>query len=315
MIVVASSNADVGMKDAMDALQQGGSAIDAVEAGIKQVELNPDDHTVGINGFPNLLGELELDASIMEGRDLMCGSVAAMKNYAHPISVARKVMETLPHVFLAADGAERFAHEMGFQPHGQMYDDAVAKKRADWLKSDMSDQVFENLEDQTDLWKWAKFASDAERAQSTVNVIAMDADGNIASGVSTSGWAWKYPGRVGDTPIIGAGNYVDNRFGAAACTGMGEMAIRAATAHSVVIYLKMGVSLEEAGRRAMNDLNDLGGDYVSAMNMVVLEPNGDHAGFTSNPDGKTYIYQTADMDAPNEVQRQFVAIAHRWPSV
>lgn len=311
MIVVASKNGDVGIQAAVDVLRSGGSALDAVEAGIRLVEANPDDHTVGYNGYPNLLGELELDASIMDGSTMETGAVAGMKGYVYSISVARKVMEKLPHVLLVGDGAERFAAEMGFEIEPDMLTDEIKDFWEERLKRDMPVEVFDNIKNQPDLSRWVMMASNAEHAKSTINFIAQDKDGNIASGVSTSGWAWKYPGRVGDSPIIGAGNYADNRYGACACTGMGEMAIRAATSHSLVFYLKMGLSLHEAATRAMEDLNDLQGKFISDMNLVALDHAGNHAGFTSER-GKTYIYQTDDMPLFEETERQFVAINHRW---
>ncbi len=310
MIIVASSNGKIGMPAAMHVLRQGGTAVDAVEAGIRIVETNPDDHTVGFGGYPNILGEVELDASIMNGRTLESGAVAAIKGYPHPISVARKVMDELPHVMLVGDGAARFAAEMLFESQELLTEEA----RRVWLarlQRDMPPDVFASLHQQIDLRDWVRLATDPERAHGTVNFIAQDNQGHIASGVSTSGWAWSYPGRLGDSPIIGAGNYADNRFGAAACTGMGEMAIRAATAHSVVLYMKMGMSLAEAGAEAMRDLNDLHGRFISVMHIVAVDQHGQHAGFSSQQ-GKTYIYQTADMAEPAEVLRTHVPINARW---
>ena len=116
MIVVASSNGEVGIKESMQILKSGGKALDAVEAGIRLVESNPEDHTVGYSGYPNILGEIELDASIMDGRSLTAGSVGALKGFLHPISIARKVMEETPHVLLVGEGADQFADVMGFEP-------------------------------------------------------------------------------------------------------------------------------------------------------------------------------------------------------
>jgi beta-aspartyl-peptidase (threonine type) len=310
MIVVASTNGSVGISQAVAVMKSGGSALDAVEAGIRLVEANAQDHSVGYGGYPNILGQVELDASIMDGRELASGAIGAMKRYVHAISVARKVMEKLPHVFLVGEGAERFAAEMGFTAQELLTDEA-AKTWRQRLERDLPVEVIDRLAEQSDLWHWVKLATDPERATSTVNFIAQDARGDIASGVSTSGWAWKYPGRLGDSPIIGAGNYADNRYGAAACTGMGEMAIRAGTAHSVVFYLKMGLSLTAAGQRAMEDLNELGGRFLSVMHFVALDKTGRHAGFSS-VSGKTYLYQTADMDQAIEAERIFVPLQARW---
>ena len=310
MIVAASVNGRVGIQAAVDVLKGDGTAVDAVEAGIRLVEANPDDHSVGYSGYPNIIGDVELDASIMDGRSLNSGAVGAMKGFPYAISVARKVMEILPHVLLVGEGAERFAAEIGFEPRDLLTEEAyeIWAKR---LRQDMPMAVFEDLPGQKSLRDWVRLATDPERARGTVNFIAQDNQGDICAGVSTSGWAWSYPGRVGDSPIIGAGNYADNRYGAAVCTGMGEMAIRAATAHSVVFYMKMGLPLLEAGQRAMEDLNDLDGRFLSVMHIITLDKNGNHAAFTSRP-GWRYIYQTSDMSEAAEVERTYVPIKSQW---
>ena len=311
MIIVGSTNADVGIQRGMDILRNGGSAINAVEATIRLVEDNPEDHTVGFNSYPNVLGELQLDASIMDGSTLETGAIAAVRGYREAISIARKVKDVLPHVLLAGEGAERFAAEMGFEHQPHMVTKKISDLREERLKEDMPQEVFAGLASRADLHQWVRLATDPDKTGGTVNVLAKDGRGDLCTGVSTSGWAWKYPGRVGDSPIIGAGNYSDNRYGAAGCTGMGEMAIRSATAHSVVFYLKTGASVEEAGIRAMQDLNDLGGPYRAAMNIVALDSKGTPAGFTSTK-GRTYIYQTGDMTRHIEQERTFVNINQRW---
>ncbi|MBC8262946.1 MAG: N(4)-(beta-N-acetylglucosaminyl)-L-asparaginase [Anaerolineales bacterium] len=305
MIIVASSNGKVGIAAAMEVLRNGGSAVDAVEAGTRLVESNPQDDTVGIGGIPNLLGQVELDASIMDGRTLAAGAVAALQGYEHPISIARKVMEELPHVLLAGSGAERFAAEMGFQRRELL----TEKARETWekrLHKAIPEAVLANLEEESALHQWVKRVRESRRAGGTVNFLAQDANGNICAGVSTSGQGWKYPGRVGDSPLIGAGNYADNRYGAAACTGLGEMAILAGTAHSVVLYLKMGLSLEKAGGQAMEDLQDLAAPYQGPMNIVALDKEGRHAGFTNRKE-RTYVYMTGEMDEPEELPRVLVS--------
>lgn len=312
MIIIASRNGDVGIAQAMDVLKNGGRAIDAVEVGIRLVEANPEDHTVGYNGWPNIIGELELDASIMDGKTLSSGAVAAMKGFPYAISVARQVIDRkLPHVLLAGNGAERFAREIGAEQWDSMMTDEVKAVWEKRLTQSSSAETFASLNDDTLLQDWVKLATDPERVTSTVNFIAIDKYGDICTGVSTSGWAWKYPGRLGDSPIIGAGNYADNRYGACACTGMGEMAIRASTAHSVVFYMKMGMSVHDAAKRAMEDLRDLGGDYIGGMNLVALDKDGQHVGMTST-DGRKYVYQTADMDSHEEVLRTVIDIPGRW---
>ena len=323
MIVVASTNGRVGIQESMRVLKTGGSAMDAVEAGIRLVESNPDDHSVGYSGFPNFLGQVELDASIMDGSTLSTGAVGAVKGYEHPISIARKLMETLPHVMLVGAGAERFAAEMGFKTRDLLTDFA----RDVWergLDSFLSEEQRAHLNDLV-LWQQIDNATDPERAGSalyfakrepekdagTVNFIAMDGKGDICTGVSTSGWAWKYPGRLGDSPVIGAGNYAHNRHGAAACTGMGEMAIRAATARSLVLYMKMGKSVEEAGQMAMQDLDELGGKYLSRMSIIALDATGKPAAF-SNFEEANFIYMTDEMEEPVEKPRTYVKTHMTW---
>ena len=304
MIIVASSNGKVGISAAMGVLRNGGSAIDAVEAGIRLVESNPDDNTVGLGGIPNLLGQVELDASIMDGRTLAAGAVAALQGYEHPISIARKVMEELSHVLLAGSGAQRFAAEMGFQ-RGELLTEKARETWEKQLLKAMPEAVLANLEKEPVLRQWVQRVRESRQAGGTVNFLAQDADGNICAGVSTSGQGWKYPGRVGDSPLIGAGSYADNRYGAAACTGLGEMAILTGTARSVVLYLKMGLSLEEAGRQAMEDLHDLAAPYLGAMNIVILDKDGRHAAFSNRQD-RTYVYMTGEMDEAEELSRVVV---------
>ena len=315
MIIIASHNGAIGIADAVRTLNSGGSAMDAVEIGIRAVEADPDDHSVGYNGYPNILGELELDASIMDGRTLNSGAVALMRGFPYAISVARQVLERkLPHVLLAGEGAERFAREIDAERWDDMLTDEIREVWRRRLAASGSSGQSPELAADTPLLDWVKLATDPERVAGTVNFIAIDGAGDIASGVSTSGWAWKYPGRIGDSPIIGAGNYADNRYGACACTGMGEMAIRASTARSLALYLQMGMSLREAGRRAMSDLRDLGGDYIGGMNLIALDRNGEHVGLSSEA-GRTYIYQHADMAEYESVEREVVEIPARWARI
>ncbi len=301
MLVVASANGHLGIGEAMRILREGGSALDAVEAGIRLVESNPEDHTVGYSGLPNLLGEVELDASLMDGRTLQAGAVGAVKRYEHPISLARKVMEELPHVLLVGGGAERFAKEMGFAERDLLTPEAETVWRE--IFAGRVPSVYRERTPYLDsLRKYARLAVDPARPTETVNFIARDAQGNLASGVSTSGWAWKYPGRLGDSPVIGAGNYADNRYGAAACTGRGEMAMRLCTAHSVVMYLKMGLSLAEAGAQATQDLTRLVDPYFGRVSIVAVDARGNHAAFSNAPD-TTYVYMTEEMDRYVEAPR------------
>jgi len=310
MIVISSRNGLVSIAAAMEALKEGRSAVDAVEAGIRGVEANPEDHTVGLGGYPNLLGQVEVDAGIMDGRDLSAGAVGALQGFQHPVSVARRVMELLPHVLLVGEGAGRFAAEIGAE-RCELLTKEAQRAWEERLLEAMPEAVFHQLPDLPDLVRWVEIATDPERARGTVNFLAQDAQGNLCAGTSTSGWAWKYPGRLGDSPIIGAGLYADSRYGAAACTGMGEMAIRAGTALSLVRYLRAGLSLSEAGKQSMSDLNDLGGRYRSQMHIVALDRHGHHAGFSTEPD-KTYLVMTDQMSEPEEVTRTQVQVEKVW---
>jgi beta-aspartyl-peptidase (threonine type) len=312
MIIIASANGDIGLPAAWAILQSGGAAIDAVEAAARLVETNPDDHSVGYGGYPNLLGEVELDASIMEGTTLRAGAVGGLKGYRHPISVARRVMDDLPHVLLVGAGAARFAAEIGM-PHEDLLTEAAAhawrEGIAGRLPEDFRDAhgtIIAGL-----LRRATHLATDPERVAGTVNFIAQDSAGRIASAVSTSGWAWKYPGRLGDSPIIGAGNYADDRYGAAACTGWGELAIRAGTARSVVLYLKLGYALEDACREAFRDLGALHADPQQIlMSMVALDRHGNHCAVTTS-EGRAYVYQADGMTEHASLPRLIVDTSQR----
>lgn len=304
MILVASSNGDVGIEAGMKILRAGGSALDAVEAATRKVEDNRSDHSVGTGGYPNLIGEVELDASIMEGATRRAGAVAAIKGYPNPISIARAVLEKLPqHLLLAGEGAERFAGEQGFAQANLLTEEAEAAWRERVVTVAGEEYSFSegvllkrNGNGKSACERVTEMA-EAGKTSGTVNFLAMDDQGNIASAVSTSGWAFKYPGRVGDSPIIGAGNYCDNRFGACACTGMGEWSIRASTARTVVMSMQHGMTLLDACRFAMKDLRTapLAAGVEPVMNLIAIDRQGRHTGFTTVP-GRTYIWQTETMD-------------------
>jgi L-asparaginase / beta-aspartyl-peptidase len=302
VILIASSNGMIGIGAGWEILRAGGTALDAVEAATRLVEDNPEDHSVGYGGYPNLLGEVELDASIMDGTTLRSGAVGALKGYRYPISVARRVMEELPHVFLVGEGAARFAAELGMPHEHLLTPEAEQTWRAglegrgmiEW--HGVSEQVAKLLA------RGAAVTKDPEHVTGTVNFIAQDAQGRIASAVSTSGWAWKYPGRLGDSPLIGAGNYADDRYGAAACTGWGEAAIRLGTARSVVLYLKQGFSLEDACREAFRDLAPIMRGTPNTMSLVALDRHGNHTAFATAEE-RTYVYQADGMAEAAELPR------------
>ena len=309
-LVLASHNGEPGMTKAARALGAGGSALDAVEAGIGPVESNAQDNSVGLGGMPNVLGQVELDASIMDGRTLAAGAVGALQGYEHPISIARLVMERSPHVFLVGDGARRFAQEMGFPARDLL----TAKSRQQWrqgLQGFLSEAEAAGIGDREQLLALVNDLQEMVRQHGTVNFLAQDSRGDIASGVSTSGWPWKYPGRLGDSPVIGAGNYADNRYGAAACCGYGELAIRAGTARSVVLYMQMGLSVEDACRQAMQDLEPLLAAQGGDMTIHAMDCHGHAFGVTTDAKGPGYWVVTDQSLAAEECQ--YVCFALQRP--
>ena len=310
-IIISSRNGAFALPEAMELLKSGGSAVDAVVLGCTRVEANPEDHTVGFSGLPNLLGEVELDASVMDGKGLRAGSVGALKGYQDAAKLAQHVMETLPHVLLGGDGPMRLAEEFGLTPTNLLTPEAeeIWKSRLDDAE-DRDSSYLSRIRQMVNLAEDPEIAErtgTGEPAHGTVNFIAMDTYGNIATGVSTSGWAWKYPGRMGDSPVIGAGNYADNRWGAAACTGRGEMAQRCLTAHSVVTFMRFGMSLDEALQQAMLDLNALDDPYASEMNILAMDKDGNPGAASSNS-SKEFALMTADMSEAEMRPRTYVEL-------
>ncbi|MDQ3043937.1 MAG: N(4)-(beta-N-acetylglucosaminyl)-L-asparaginase [Chloroflexota bacterium] len=306
-VLIGSTNALIGFEGAMRILRHGGSALDAVIAAIRPVEANPDDHSVGYSGLPNLLGDVELDASLMDGLGLRAGSVGALQGYQDAIDLARRVMDDLPHVLIAGAGAARLAGESGFTPRDLSTPEAMRIWRSrltDMSERSAGEEAYAHRVREL-VKKLTRDPELPDPPHGTVNVIALDQLGNLATGVSTSGWAWKYPGRLGDSPVIGAGNYADNRWGAAACTGRGEMAQRCCTAHSVVTFMRFGMDVADAARQAMEDLRALDDPYASEMNLVALDPAGNYAA-ASSTEGKTYIMQGPEMSEPAELIRLHV---------
>lgn len=303
-IMIASERGEVGLPAGVEILCSGGSALDAVEAAVREVESNPDDHWVGIGGLPNLLGVVELDASIMDGRTRAAGAVAAVRGYGHPISIARRVMERLPqHVMLVGEGAERFAADMGFEQEQTLTDEARRRWREGLDKPswDGSESEGDRRYREAAYELMQRMAPPAEN-WGTVNVIARDARGDLCVGVSTSGYPWKYPGRVGDSPIIGAGNYCDSRAGAAGCTGRGELAIRAQTARMAVERLAAGLVPQHACLEVLREAMALDDEFRSPLQVLAMAPDGSHGGASSRKDA-TYSMMTAGMREPEILLR------------
>jgi len=302
--IIGTRNSGEFLYAGADILKRGGSALDAVEAATRLVEANPEDTTVGMGGIPNILGIQEMDASIMDGKTLKAGAVGAVKGYLYPITIARKVLDNAPHVMLVGEGAELFAEALGCEKgdlsteRSRLVYDLFRKQSLEDIPDDerYKQGIIEYV-DKQNLYDWYDKLSDENHG--TVNIMAMDNHGNIASAFSTSGTALKFPGRLGDSPIIGAGNYCDNRYGAAACTGRGELAIRNSTARSIISYMENGLSVKEACFRAMKDIHEL--KSPGGMNCIAFDTKGNTTSATTREDRESiHWYLSVDMDEPEQ---------------
>jgi isoaspartyl peptidase/L-asparaginase-like protein (Ntn-hydrolase superfamily) len=302
--MLASERGEIGLPAAMEALLGGASALDAVEIAVRLVEANEADHYVGVGGLPNLLGEVELDAGVMVGDTRRVGAVAAVRGFPHPVSIARAVLEQLPqHVLLAGAGAERFADEAGL-PRGETLTDEAKRLWQEGLESDDADEstwAGERRYREQALARIQAMAAPTE-PYGTVNILACDAAGRLAVAVSTSGYPWKYPGRVGDSPLPGAGFYCDDRAGAGSCTGRGELAIRAGTARRVVDHAGRGLDPADACREALRETLDLPDEFRAPLQALCLLPDGRHGGAATR-EGATYGVMTAEDREPRILPR------------
>jgi L-asparaginase len=297
MILVTNNEGTSGAPVTARRLRDGQSALDAIEAGIRLVESDDNVRTVGRGGWANLLGEVELDAAIMDGTTLRSGAVGALKNFLHPVSIARQVLECLPHEFLVGEGAARFAAEIHAE-RGELLMPWAATAWQKWFDKEVAAEDKKRWP-HIALADYCRHAIDPEVGRDTTVFLAIDGSNNIACGTSTSGWGWKYPGRLGDSPVIGAGSYADSRYGACACTGAGEMAIRCGTARSVVLYMKLGMSVDEAVLEAVNDMRALKGGLISRITIHAIDAKGNHKVVAVNGDGsQTYWVWQDGLEAP-----------------
>jgi len=213
---------------AAQVLREGGSALDAAQRGVMVTEADSEETSVGYGGLPNADGVVELDAAIMDGATLNAGAVAGLRDIKHPIAVARRVLERTPHVLLVGDGARRFALEQGFP--------------AEDLLTPASRKAWE---------EWKRSRTLPATTHDTIGMIVRTPDGRMAAACSTSGLAWKLPGRVGDSPLVGHGLYCDERAGGACATGIGEEVIKVCGSYQVVEFLRQGIDPQEAVRRVI----------------------------------------------------------------
>ena len=239
-------------------IQAGADPLDAVVAGVNIVERDPNDRSVGYGGLPNVDGVVELDAAVMDGSTLDAGAVAGLRGIKHPVAVARKVMDESAHVLLVGEGAQRFALRHGFKKENLLTDEA----KRQWQKS---------------------LASGGKpRGHDTLGLVAMSRSGEMAAVCTTSGQAFKLPGRVGDSPLIGDGLYCDGRVGGAVATGLGEEVIKVCGSYQVVEFMRQGVAPDEAVRRVLQRIADRnsGKPEMPFVGMVALRADG-AVGFAS----------------------------------
>jgi isoaspartyl peptidase/L-asparaginase-like protein (Ntn-hydrolase superfamily) len=274
-IIISTWNfGKIANEEAWTVTRDNGSSLDAVERGIRIIERDPANHSVGYGGFPDRDGHVTLDACIMDsyGR---AGSVAFLEGIMHPISVARLVMEKTPHVMLAGNGALQFALENGFQETNLLTEES--KKAWEIWKEKENYQPVINIEE-----------------HDTIGLLCMDMKGNIAGGCSTSGLAYKMHGRVGDSPIIGAALYVDNDIGAAVTTGLGEMVMRSVSSFLAVELMRNGASPQAACEEAVLRIVEKNPEHRNnQVGILTLSKSGETGGFSVQP-GFNYALTTND---------------------
>ncbi|HTO95123.1 MAG TPA: N(4)-(beta-N-acetylglucosaminyl)-L-asparaginase [Bacteroidota bacterium] len=285
-IVIASGNGLAAVTKAMEILGQGNDALDAVIAGVNINESDPNDTSVGYGGLPNEDGVVELDSAVMHGPNHMAGAVACLRNIKNPSKVARLVMERTDHVLLVGEGALRFAKAHGFVEEDLLTDRA----REEWLKwkENMSkeDAWLPAHADTTSANLIGEAFAPYMKYTGTIHCSAIDRKGNISCVTTTSGLAWKIAGRVGDSPIVGAGLYCDNEVGAAGSTGRGEANLISCNSVMVVEWMRAGKSPEEACLMAckrvvennrQRRLQDDRGRPNFNVSFYALNRNGEHA--------------------------------------
>jgi N4-(beta-N-acetylglucosaminyl)-L-asparaginase len=260
-LIISSANGLHALGAGMDILKKGGDTLDAVVAAVTIVEDDPNDDSVGYGGLPNEEGEVELDASVMHGPTHRAGSVASVRRIKNVSRLAKTVMEKTNHVMIVGDGARRFAVAQGFEEMNLL----TEHSRKIWLAWKASSSL--NWRPGIDSPEWKEHISaifDGDEKQiayaerviahpptGTIPCMAVDANGDISATTTTSGLSWKIPGRVGDSPIIGAGCCVDNEVGAAGSTGKGEENIKISGGHTIMEMMRRGKSPEEACLEAL----------------------------------------------------------------
>jgi N4-(beta-N-acetylglucosaminyl)-L-asparaginase len=284
-IVIATWDAGIqANKGAWEVLSKGGTALDAVEKGVMVTE-DEISCCVGLGANPDRDGHVTLDASIMD-HEFNCGSVAFLEKIKHPISVARRVMEKTPHVMLVGEGAQQFALAQGFTLESGKLSDSADKAYQNWLKKSEYKPVI-NIERQAalsqleDRFKAPTKLSNGEWNHDTIGMVALDVHGNLSGSCTTSGAGFKLRGRVGDSPIIGAGLYVDNEVGAVVATGQGEDVIRVAGASAVVEHMRQGKTPQEACKLVVEKIRRIKKEKAKDIQVcfIALNKNGEHGSY------------------------------------
>ncbi|HXC05594.1 MAG TPA: N(4)-(beta-N-acetylglucosaminyl)-L-asparaginase [Bacteroidia bacterium] len=261
-----------------------GRALDAVEKGVNVTEADFTNKSVGLGGLPDRDGKVTLDASIMNEKG-ECGSVAFLQHILHPVSVARMVMEKTPHVMLAGEGALRFALDNGFKKESGKLSEQSEKAWKEWLKTSNYKPVV-NIEN-----------------HDTIGMIALDEQGNLSGSCTTSGLAYKIHGRVGDSPIIGAGMYVDNEVGAACATGKGEAVMKVCGSFLVVELMRQGMSPDKACREAINRLIQKNPDYKDLqVGFLALNKQGETGAYAVQ---KGFDYAVCDAEGNKLIDSEY----------
>jgi N4-(beta-N-acetylglucosaminyl)-L-asparaginase len=274
MLLLANKEAWPGFPTTVQMLRDGAISLDAMVAGISKVESEVKVRSVGYGGWPNMIGDMELDAAVMDGNTREVGTVGAVPNTLPVARLAHEVMKRLPHVMLTGAGARRFATEIGLPEDDVLFADS---KRVWWerLEKELSPEDLAKFPN-VPLAPLSRAITDPERVRDTTVFLSADSARGIHAATSTSGWAWKYPGRLGDSPIPGAGFYADSRYGAAACTHTGEMTMRCSTARTVVLALKLGYSLADAVKLAVEELNELTSGFLAGVVIHAVDAKGNH---------------------------------------
>lgn len=313
-VVISSANGRAACKKAMEMLQQGADTLDAVIAGVNIVELDPNDTSVGYGGLPNEDGVPELDSCVTHGPTRRCGAVGAIRGIKTPSKIAKLVMDHTTHVMIVGEGATRFAKAYGYQEEDLLTEKSrlawlVWKQSLrspsafnNWISMDQNlsaenvplkrlKEAFPGVDDGTLAWAWDKAI---HPTYGTINCLSLNEKGEMSGVTTTSGLAWKIPGRVGDSPIIGAGLFLDQDVGGAGSTGVGEENIRIAGGHTVVENMRHGMHPKDAVMDALKRVSRNYNDDKSKLakldiQFYALRRDGEHAAGSLWSSGKNYV--------------------------